>query len=141
MENFTPYSAAIGGFLIGLAAVLFMAVNGRIAGISGIVAGALTPVRGDVKWRLAFIAGLIIAPLVFWIATASKPEVIFTHPLWMVALGGLLVGFGARMGGGCTSGHGVCGMARFSKRSFAATATFMGTAIIVVFVLHQVLGF
>ena len=141
MENFTPYSAAVGGFLIGLAAVLFMAVNGRIAGISGIVAGALAPVRGDVSWRLAFIAGLIIAPLVLWFANAAKPEVIFTHPLWMVALGGLLVGFGARMGGGCTSGHGVCGMARFSKRSIAATATFMGTAIIVVFVLHHLLGF
>lgn len=141
MENFTPYSASIGGFLIGLAAVLFMAVNGRIAGISGIVAGALLPVRGDVKWRLAFIVGLIVGPFVVWLATAAKPEVIFTHPLWMVALGGLLVGIGARMGGGCTSGHGICGMARFSKRSIAATATFMGTAIAVVFVLHHLLGF
>ena len=140
MENFTPYSAAIGGFLIGLAAVMFMAVNGRIAGISGIVAGALLPVRGDVAWRLAFIAGLFIAPLAFWIATASRPDVMFTHPLWMVALGGLLVGCGARMGGGCTSGHGVCGMARLSKRSIAATATFMATAVAVVFVLHHLMG-
>ncbi len=140
MENFTPYSAAIGGFLIGLAAVLFMAVNGRIAGISGIVAGALLPVRGDVIWRLAFVTGLFLAPLVVWFATADRPEVVFTHPLWMTALGGLLVGFGARMGGGCTSGHGVCGMARFSKRSIAATATFMTSAILAIFVLHHLLG-
>lgn len=140
MENFTPYSAAIGGFLIGLAAVLFMAMNGRVAGVSGIVAGALLPVRGDVIWRLAFIAGLFIAPIIVWLTTAAKPALDIMHPLWMIAVGGLLVGFGARMGGGCTSGHGICGMARLSKRSIAATATFMTSAIIVVFVLHHLLG-
>ena len=141
MENFTPSSAAIGGFLIGLAAVLFMALNGRGAGISGIVAGMMTPVRGDWSWRAAFIAGLFLAPLLVWLATANKPPVEFTHPLWLTALGGFAVGFGARMGGGCTSGHGVCGMARFSRRSIAATATFMAAAIATVFVLHQVIGF
>lgn len=140
MENFTPLSGAIGGALIGLAAVLFMALNGRIAGISGIIAGVLTPARGDWIWRAAFIAGLFLAPLVVWLATSEQPAIEFTHPLWLTALGGLLVGFGARLGGGCTSGHGVCGMARLSKRSIAATGTFMATAIATVFVLHQLLG-
>lgn len=140
MTEFTPVSGAVGGFLIGLAAVLFMAVNGRVAGISGIVAGALTPVSGDWAWRAAFIAGLFAAPLVAWLATADKPVVMFTHPVWLIALGGLLVGFGARLGGGCTSGHGVCGMARLSKRSIAATGTFMATAIATVFVLHHLAG-
>lgn len=141
MENFTPGSAAIGGILIGLAAVLFMALNGRVAGISGIVAGVLTPVRGDWPWRAAFIAGLFLAPFLVWLASADKPVVEFTHPLWLTALGGFAVGFGARLGGGCTSGHGVCGMARLSRRSIAATATFMSAAIATVFVLHQLMGF
>lgn len=139
MENFTPLSAALGGFLIGLASVLFMALNGRVAGISGIVAGALTPVRGDWDWRIAFIAGLFAAPLIAW-AAAGRPVIEFPHPIWMTALGGLLVGFGARLGGGCTSGHGVCGMARLSKRSIAATLTFMASAIATVFVVDHLLG-
>lgn len=141
MENFTPLSAAIGGGLIGISAVLFMAVSGRIAGVSGIVAGVLTPIRGEWPWRLAFIAGLFAAPLFVWLFGAEKPPVVFTHPLWLTALGGLAVGFGARLGGGCTSGHGVCGMARLSKRSVAATGTFMAAAIVTVFVLHRVLDF
>ncbi len=141
MDSFTPLSAALGGFLIGLSAVLFMALNGRIAGISGIVAGALTPVKGDWAWRAAFVAGLILSPLVAWLAISEKPAVTFTHPIWLTALGGLLVGFGARLGGGCTSGHGVCGMARLSKRSIAATGTFMATALATVFILHRILGF
>ena len=141
MENFTPIPAAIGGFLIGLSAVLFMALNGRIAGISGIVAGVLTPSRGDWSWRLAFMGGLFLAPLVVWFATSEKPTVVFTHPIWLTALGGLLVGFGARLGGGCTSGHGVCGMARLSKRSMAATGVFMATAIAAVFILHHAMGY
>jgi uncharacterized membrane protein YedE/YeeE len=140
MENFTPVSAAIGGVIIGLSAVLFMALNGRIAGISGIVGGVLMPVRGDLPWRLAFIGGLLGAPLVYWLATSEKPDILFTHPLWLVALGGLLVGFGSRLGGGCTSGHGVCGMARLSKRSIAATGTFMGAAVVTVFLIHLALG-
>ncbi|MHA7872652.1 MAG: YeeE/YedE family protein [Hyphococcus sp.] len=140
METFTPGSAAIGGMLIGLAAVLFMAFNGRVAGISGIVAGVLTPVRGDWLWRAAFIAGLFLAPFFVWLASADKPVVAFSHPIWLTALGGLAVGFGARLGGGCTSGHGVCGMARLSRRSIAATATFMASAIATVFLLHHVAG-
>jgi hypothetical protein len=139
METFTPLSATAGGFLIGLSAVLFMALNGRIAGISGILAGVMTPVKGDWTWRAAFIGGLFVAPLVVW-AAAGRPEVVFPHPLWMTVIGGALVGFGARLGGGCTSGHGVCGMARLSKRSIAATATFMATAIATVFVVDHLLG-
>lgn len=139
MENFTPFSAALGGFLIGLSAVLFMAFNGRIAGISGIIAGALTPVRGDWRWRVAFVAGLFVAPLVIWLA-GQKPEVSFPHPLWMTGFGGMLVGFGARLGGGCTSGHGVCGIARLSKRSIAATLAFMASAIMTVFIVNRLLG-
>jgi len=140
MENFTPVSAAIGGFLIGAAAVLFMALNGRIAGISGIVAGVMTPVKGDWTWRAAFVGGLFVAPLVYWLF-AGRPPVSFPHPLWLTVLGGALVGFGARLGGGCTSGHGVCGMARLSKRSIVATVTFMGAAIVTVFIVNQLLGF
>ncbi len=139
MENFTPISAAIGGFLIGLSAVLLMALNGRIAGISGIVAGVLTPVKGDWTWRIAFISGLFVAPFAVWLVS-GRPEVIFPHPLWLTILGGLLVGFGARLGGGCTSGHGVCGMARLSKRSIAATMTFMAGAIVTVFIVNHLLG-
>lgn len=140
MENFTPGSAAVGGVLIGLSAVLFMALNGRIAGISGIVAGALTPATGDWAWRAAFILGLFAAPFAAWIFT-DKPAVTFPHPLWLTMIGGLFVGFGARLGGGCTSGHGVCGMARLSNRSIAATITFMTTAILTVFVVNHLLGF
>ncbi len=139
MENFTPASAAIGGFLIGLSAVLFMALNGRIAGISGIIAGVLTPVKGDWTWRAAFIAGLFVAPFFVWIFS-ERPPVEFPHPLWLTVIGGMLVGFGARLGGGCTSGHGVCGMARLSKRSIAATLTFMATAIITVFIVNHLMG-
>lgn len=141
IENFTPISAAIGGCLIGISAVLFMALHGRVAGISGIVAGVLTPVKGDWTWRAAFMGGLFFAPLIVWIVTADKPQVVFAHPLWMTVIGGLAVGFGARLGGGCTSGHGVCGMARLSKRSIAATLTFMSAAVVTVFVLHQLMGF
>ena len=139
MENFTPVSAAAGGFLIGISAVLFMALNGRIAGISGIVAGVLTPVKGDWTWRLAFMAGLFAAPFAVWIFS-GKPEIEFPHPLWLTVIGGRLVGFGARLGGGCTSGHGVCGMARLSRRSVAATLTFMASAIVTVFIVNHLLG-
>ncbi len=145
ITGFTPVSAAIGGALIGLAAVLLMALNGRIAGVSGIVAGIMAPLRGegraDLSWRLAFVAGLVLAPL---IVSAIRGEIVAVstpHPLWMMGLGGLLVGYGTRLGSGCTSGHGVCGVARLSKRSFAATAMFMATAIATVFVADQLMGF
>ena len=140
MENFTPVSAAIGGALIGLSAVLLMLSTGRIAGISGIFSGLLN-LRGEDKgWRIAFLAGLILAPVIaglvgYGMATPALPA------NWIVIIGaGLLVGFGTRLGGGCTSGHGICGVARLSPRSVAATAIFMVTAIVTVAVTRHVLG-
>lgn len=144
ISGFTPLSAALGGALIGAAAVLLMALHGRIAGISGIVAGILAPIRGegraDFSWRAAFVAGLFAAPLMVRVARPDIIAIATPHPLWMMALGGLLVGYGARLGSGCTSGHGVCGLARLSKRSLAATATFMTTAIVTVFIVHRIFG-
>jgi len=132
MAHFTPVSAAIGGALIGLSAFMLMLLVGRIAGISGILAGSLGPDRSDLDWRLAFIAGLILAPLAFGLAgfAVPVPSLPGSWPVTVVA--GLLVGFGTRLGSGCTSGHGVCGIARLSPRSLAATAIFMGVAVVVV---------
>lgn len=144
ISSFTPGAAAIGGALIGAAAVLLMALNGRIAGISGIVAGVLAPLRGEGRnefsWRFAFVAGLVIAPLFANLLSGAPVEISTPHPLWMMALGGLLVGYGTRLGSGCTSGHGVCGIARFSKRSIVATAIFMATAVATVFVVDRIIG-
>lgn len=131
--------AVIGGILIGLAAVLLMAMLGRVAGISGIAAGLLErPV--DWSWRLAFVVGLIAAPLLAWLLSGNNgigaPQVSWP---WMV-VAGLLVGFGTRLGGGCTSGHGVCGIARFSPRSLAAAAAFMLLGIVTVAVTRHLLG-
>lgn len=144
VSGFTPLSAAAGGAMIGAAAVLLMALHGRIAGVSGIVAGIMAPLRGEGRaefsWRLAFVAGLVLAPLIYGLARGAAVEISTPHPLWMMALGGLLVGYGTRLGSGCTSGHGVCGVARLSKRSLAATATFMTTAIITVFIIHRIMG-
>lgn len=140
MTVFTPVSAAVGGAMIGLAAVLFMLLNGRIAGVSGIVEGVLTPLREDAAWKIAFVAGLFIAPLFYFAATGTAPAIAYPHPAWMIALGGFFVGFGARLGSGCTSGHGVCGMARLSKRSIAATGIFMTMAIVTVFITRLFLG-
>lgn len=125
-----------GGALIGLSASLLMALNGRIAGISGIVDGVLAPMREGFHWKIAFIAGLIAAPLVWRLGVGEAASAQYPHGLLMVAAGGILVGFGTRLGGGCTSGHGVCGLARLSRRSLAATATFMASAIAVVGVLR-----
>src|SRR6266702_1840842 len=122
--SFTPGSAVIGGVIIGLAVALFVLVNGRIAGISGIVGGLLPPAPGDASWRIAFVAGLIAAPFCFAIAATLPPMVIdASYPTLIVA--GLLVGIGTRYGGGCTSGHGVCGLSRVSLRSLVATLSFM----------------
>lgn len=133
MENFTPISALIGGALIGLSAVVLMLFNGRIAGISGIAGGL---VRGaDRGWRMAFLAGLIGAPIVYVLLTrASLVSDISINPLLLIGAG-LLVGVGTQMGGGCTSGHGVCGTARLSVRSIVAMLTFMATGIATVFVM------
>jgi uncharacterized membrane protein YedE/YeeE len=141
MENFTPVSAGIGGTLIGLSAALLWLLNGRVAGISGILGGFVQAKRGDHLWRLAFLAGLMAAPLLYSTATSvGLPQVTITSSRVLLVSAGLLVGFGTRLGGGCTSGHGVCGIARPSKRSLVASAVFMGSAMIVVFVLRHVFG-
>jgi uncharacterized membrane protein YedE/YeeE len=128
MAAFDPVSALIGGVLVGVASTLLMLFTGRIAGISGIFGGSLTPAAADRGWRLAFLAGLILAP------AASG---LFGHP---IVAAGLLVGFGTRLGSGCTSGHGVCGVARLSSRSIAATVLFMASAIAVVAVMRHGVG-
>jgi uncharacterized protein len=138
MDHFTPVSAAIGGALIGLSAVLLMAFTGRIAGISGIVAGLIKPQTNDRAWRVAFVAGLIAAPggaafLGHAVPTPQMPGSYIT-----IVVGGLLVGFGSRLGSGCTSGHGICGIARLSPRSITATLVFMMAAIVVVALTHHV---
>ncbi len=140
MANFTPISAAIGGALIGLAATLLMLLAGRIAGISGIFGAVLGLGTGDRAWRAAFIAGLILAPVAGILVgyPVPLPQMPASWPVIVVA--GLLVGFGARLGGGCTSGHGVCGMARLSKRSIAATMVFMAAAVVVVALMRHVVG-
>ena len=137
MAEFDPVSALAGGAMIGVSAVLLMLVNGRIAGVSGIVEGVLAPGKEGSPWKLAFVAGLVAAPIAYWVIAGAMPEIGFPHPAWMSAAGGLLVGYGTRLGSGCTSGHGVCGLARLSKRSLAATATFMASAIAAVFILGQ----
>ena len=140
MANFTPISAAIGGALIGLAAALLMLSTGRIAGVSGIFGGLLDAGASDKGWRLAFIAGLILAPLTGGLAgyPVSLPDM---PASWIViVVAGLLVGFGSRLGAGCTSGHGVCGIARLSPRSIVATGIFMGMAIVIVALTRHVLG-
>ena len=134
--NFTPWSAAIGGILIGLAAAILLILNGRIAGISGILAGVLKHVKGDTAWKLAFIVGILVAPLLFT-AFVYAPEVTITTSTPLLIAAGLLVGFGTRLGGGCTSGHGICGMARFSRRSIIAVVIFMLVAFITVAVINH----
>jgi hypothetical protein len=140
MANFTPISAAIGGALIGLAATLLMLFNGRVAGISGIFAACLN-VRGrDIGWSAAFIVGLVLAPLTASFFGYPMPSPQMPDSWTTVVIGGALVGFGTRLGGGCTSGHGVCGMARLSVRSIVATAIFMATAITIVALSRHALG-
>lgn len=140
MANFTPISAAIGGALIGLSAVLLMLFTGRIAGISGIFAGLINPQTDDRGWRAAFIAGLIAAPITAMLVGYPVPVPQMPGSWITVAVGGLLVGFGTRLGSGCTSGHGICGIARISPRSIAATGAFMAAAIVVVALTRHVFG-
>jgi uncharacterized membrane protein YedE/YeeE len=138
MANFTPIASLLGGVLIGAAAALLLLATGRVAGISGIAAGLLSPGAGARTWRGLFLGGLIVGAFVAnRLGFGPLPEIAASWPL--ITIGGLLVGFGTRLGGGCTSGHGVCGLARLSSRSLAATATFMGAGIATVFVLRQVL--
>lgn len=128
---FTPVSAALGGLMIGIAVAVLLLFNGRIAGISGIFANMLTKQSG---WRIAFITGLAGAPWIYMLF-AGQPGVVITAEYPLLIAAGLLVGFGTRLGNGCTSGHGICGMARFSKRSFAAVAVFMVSAFLTVWLM------
>ena len=137
--NFTPWLSLAGGLLIGLAAAMFVLLNGRIAGISGILGGLLRPAQGDIGWRVAFITGLIVAPIVFGMA-APLPDVQIDAGTGTLILAGLLVGVGTRYGAGCTSGHGVCGVSRLSPRSLVATAAFMFAGFVTVFVVRHLLG-
>jgi uncharacterized membrane protein YedE/YeeE len=142
MGEFTPVSAAIGGALIGLAATLLMLLTGRIAGIAGIFAGIVPPAgaANDRGWRIAFIAGLILAPLVAGLAGYPMAPTQLPGGPGLIAGAGLLVGLGTRLAGGCTSGHGICGLARVSARSMVATAVFVATAMAVVAIARHVLG-
>jgi hypothetical protein len=140
MHNLTPLSGLFGGALIGLAAAGMMLLTGRIAGVSGVFGGLLSLRPGDQAWRLAFVAGLIAAPLLAAVAGVPLPRPAMTSSVALVAIGGLLVGFGSRMGNGCTSGHGVCGLARLSARSIVATLVFMAAAVITVAVARHGFG-
>jgi len=135
--HFTPWTALAGGLLIGLAASGFVLLNGRIAGISGILGGLFRPAQGDIAWRVAFLAGLVGAPLVYALFSAL-PEARIEAGNGTLAAAGLLVGLGTRYGAGCTSGHGVCGLSRLSPRSLIATASFMLAGFVTVFVLRYV---
>ncbi len=140
MEQWTMVIAPLaGGLIIGLAAVGLLLLNGRIAGISNILAGLLTPQRGDGFWRLSFVLGLLAGGELLQVLYPQALNVSHPRSLGMVASAGLLVGFGARIGNGCTSGHGVCGLARRSRRSLAATATFMLSGIVTVYLTNHVL--
>lgn len=136
---FTPWSALAGGMLIGVAAAMFVLLNGRIAGISGVLGGLLRPVAGDVAWRVAFLIGLLGAPVVYALFSALPRPQIDAGFATLVAAG-LLVGVGTRYGSGCTSGHGVCGLSRLSPRSMVATVTFMVAGFATVFVLRHLIG-
>jgi len=140
MENFTPVSAAIGGALIGLSAVLLMMSTGRIAGISGIFSGLLNVHDDDKSWRVAFLAGLILAPVLAGLIGYGMAQPALPSSWIVIAVAGLLVGFGTRLGGGCTSGHGICGIARLSPRSIAATIVFIVMAVVTVAITRHVLG-
>jgi uncharacterized membrane protein YedE/YeeE len=140
MEHFTPVSALLGGVMIGLAVSALLLLNGRIAGISGILGGSLEASKDDLLWRIFFLTGLVLGP---WLVTAVRgrfPEIVMQAPLLILVVAGVLVGFGTRLGKGCTSGHGVCGVARASPRSIIATVVFFVVAAITVFITHHVLG-
>ena len=136
--NFTPWHALFGGALIGLAATALILLNGRVAGISGILAGVLAPVPNDTTWRVAFLFGLLLAPAVYALYETATIQIDAGYPILTVA--GLLVGLGTRYGSGCTSGHGVCGLSRLSPRSLAATLVFIAAGIVMVYVVHHLIG-
>ncbi|MEO8137056.1 MAG: YeeE/YedE family protein [Betaproteobacteria bacterium] len=136
--SFTPWSALVGGAIIGISAALLVLLNGRIAGISSIIGSLLRPAPGDVAWRVAFVAGLIAAPLLYaFVAGPPVVDIVAGYPALIVA--GLLVGVGTRYGSGCTSGHGVCGLSRLSPRSLVATLAFMAAGFAMVFVVRHLI--
>ena len=136
LQHFTPWTSLAGGVLIGLAAAMLVLFNGRIAGISGIIGGLLTPRRGEIAWRIAFVAGLFAAPLAMALL-GSNPVPRIDAGFGMLVAAGLLVGVGTSYGSGCTSGHGVCGLSRLSPRSLAATAAFMLAGMVTVFLVRH----
>ncbi len=138
-SHFTPWASLAGGILIGVSAAIFILFNGRIAGISGILGGLLHPVRNDILWRIAFLAGLVIAPLLYKLVR-PLPETVVDADAGILVAAGLLVGIGTRYGAGCTSGHGVCGIARLSPRSLVATACFMAAGFATVFIVRHLLA-
>ena len=137
--HFTPWASLAGGVLIGVATAMFLLFNGRIAGISGILGGLLRPVAGDIGWRMAFVWGLLVAPLVYGLA-APLPTVHIDADMTTLVVAGLLVGVGTRYGSGCTSGHGVCGLSQLSPRSMVATASFMLAGFVTVFIVRHLIG-
>ena len=140
MENFTPISASIGGALIGLSAVILMAFNGRIAGISGLFSGLAFAERGDRRWRLLFVLGLVAAPLLYQVTLGTTPAFDLKASTPLLIIGGVLVGFGTRLGSGCTSGHGICGLSRLSPRSLVSVLLFTGAGMLTVALAKMILG-
>lgn len=140
MDHFTPWSSLSGGILIGAGAVILLLFNGRIAGISGIAGGLLWPRRGDILWRVVFLGGLVVGAALYYRMFDSAPVARAEFPVWLLALAGVLVGFGTSLGSGCTSGHGVCGLGRLSPRSAVATIIFLVTGIATAYVVRHWLG-
>ncbi|MDR2016537.1 MAG: YeeE/YedE family protein [Burkholderiales bacterium] len=138
-EQFTPWASFIGGAIIGLSASLLILINGRVAGISGIVGGLLTSPKKQDVWRYFFIAGLLLSPVLYKLM-AGSPSVHYPSNGLVLIVAGLLVGFGSRLGSGCTSGHGICGLSRLSRRSLVATLIFMATAAITVYIARHLFG-
>lgn len=138
-QHFTPWTSLGGGVLIGLAASLFVLLNGRIAGISGVLGGLLQPRAGDIAWRVLFVAGILLAPTLYGLVTVL-PEAVIEADYPLLVMAGLLVGVGTRVGSGCTSGHGVCGISRLSPRSLVATMTFMAAGFATVYVTRHLLA-
>ena len=137
--NFTPLTSLAGGLLIGLATVIFLMFNGRIAGISGIVGGLVKPKRGDISWRVAFVSGLVLSPLAYALVF-TLPKIQVEANYYVLIVAGLLVGIGTRYGSGCTSGHGVCGLSRRSPRSIVATMGFMLAGFVTVYIVRHLIG-
>tara|TARA_R110000787_G_scaffold137458_27_gene250914 strand:- start:26296 stop:26727 length:432 start_codon:yes stop_codon:yes gene_type:complete len=139
VEDFNPLNGFLGGLMIGAGALLLLLCNGRIAGISGIMGNLFANAR-ETGWRLAFLVGLVAAPFIWLVATGGSYNIEITDSVLLLVAGGLLVGFGTRMGSGCTSGHGVCGLGRASPRSITATLIFIGIAMVTVYVMRHVVG-